>query len=125
MTELVSGEYLRDPANTVVMPPLCDRHNAEAVQRMGYGPQDHWRSALLVLQLLLFYRVMMEFSAGEEKLEKLDTPTVNTKLAERGCLACADDSTFRLACRLVKEKGLEWAANVAQGKKVDPEWTLQ
>jgi hypothetical protein len=109
--------------DTVFVSELCKRHYADSVRRMNYGPNDKWQVALICLQILLWQRVMV--SSAIQELPGEDIPSINAKLKEIGCFACVDDSTYQLACRLIRDKGLDHMVAVSQMKTIEPEWFAQ
>jgi hypothetical protein len=108
--------------NPLFILEMCKRHDTDAVRRMNFGPADKWRVALIILQILLWQRVMVSDAV---RACKDDTEEINKKLKEVGCLACADESVYRLACRLIREKGLDHMVKVSKMEIVEPEWFAQ
>jgi hypothetical protein len=106
----------------IQVPPICQKHFRDMiVEKLKIPPSGPWQVAAVTANLLLFQAATADdriWKQAEGKQENL-----SDILGRIGCLACwSEDSYDRMI--LVQKKGLSHAAQVAQGKAIDPDWKL-
>ena len=112
--------------NAIVLPSLCEAHQALILHNLRMGPTEPWKAALVVANLMLFQIT----SAGDvmwqrAKREDGETPTsadVSLVLAEMGCLACFSHKNLERVLTIFRKHGLQGAAKISQGQLESPHW---
>lgn len=72
----------------VLLPQMCQKHQALLVQHAGYGPEDTWRSLIVAAQIALF-----QAATADPQTHKEIGGDV-TRMVQLGCLACYKPKAF-------------------------------
>ncbi len=67
---------------------MCQRHQRRLVDAAKLGPEDPWRSLVIVAQIVLFQSA----TANDATYTRLNADI--TKIASLGCLACYNPEAF-------------------------------
>lgn len=78
---------MSDPPK-IVVPDMCQTHQALLLQQLGIGPDGPWRSAVIVAQIALFEGT----TAHPDTYERIGGDIL--RISELGCLACYRPDTF-------------------------------
>lgn len=104
----------------VEVPVMCERHRYDLlVDRLKIPPHGPWMVAEVTMQIMLF-----QAATADERIQARtggDPHSLSLVLNELGCLACWERKWYKRAL-LIIEKGVSYAAKVAQGKFYDPDW---
>lgn len=110
---------------TVCVPALCVKHQRVVIDRLRIPKHGPWNAALMIVNLLLFGRVIADDRITERigDAEGVEfASTASLVLAEIGCLACFQGDAVYQAIKLIKRKGLKHAADVSRGEIAHPFW---
>lgn len=78
---------------------MCKMHQSLLVHQAGYGPDDTWRSLIIMAQIALFQAA----TADDTFYDKLDGDI--TRVVEIGCLACFKPDKFGEIVNIIQQKG--------------------
>ena len=84
---------------TIVVPNMCQKHQRLLVQQLGLGPNDTWRAAIVMAQIVLFQAA----TAHPSTYERIGGDI--TRISELGCLACDRPDAFGEIIETTKTKG--------------------
>lgn len=111
-----------DDKPAILVETLCDKHRRDLlVRRLKVPESGPWMATELTVQLLLVGRIMgMPSIVKRAEGDGRNLPLI---IAEIGCLACFDRRGYTMAAELIRDRGLDVAAKVAQREVTDPLWS--
>lgn len=116
------------PKDAIVVPQMCEQHQAALVAKLRFTPTDPWQMAIMVAQIMLFQNASNKEWVWQRCSllpdGKRDGKDLSLVLAEIGCLACLDTDAFRRLSNIMLKRGVRYAAQLSRGEIEDAYWGL-
>lgn len=81
------------------MPNMCKTHQSLLVHQCGFGPNDTWRSLIIMAQIALF-----QAATADDNFWKILDDDINN-ISRIECLACFKPDKFGEIVDIVQRKG--------------------
>ncbi len=112
-----------DPV-VIAIPPMCDRH-ADELERETAKAVGGVVAPYMVASVLLFQVAAADpelWRPTEGQAEEVTIQEVGRRLTRNGCHACRYTRAFHAAARLIRRKGLHFAADLSKNEATSANW---